>query len=288
MAYWRETFFEDNAREVARWAVYVARKSDALPTRERLHQQALRDDDVPGRGGALMEVRADRHIVPDGDFYRIRVKRIASLSCNGKGQLSIYRRSRSRDFSSQPQPWGKWDAAFQVTVNHEENEVRFGPTGQLGNLQSEDKGLGVGRYCLAKVIGWAVDRYPDYKVAAGSLSSVDARTETRRNRRNALYEGAGFIVDYSDNEKKNGLFRAPKVSDLSARWRRGRVREVSLYAMVGALEHTTDKNNRYLNRLGGCLGNADRLKLVNRRLVKVAIVAVIGFVGLAIFVINTS
>lgn len=281
MVYWREADFEGSAQEVARWAIYVARNRAAFSMRAEVHQRGLRDDDASGRGGALLEVRADRDMVPEGDFYRIRVRRIASISVTSKRPHSMY----TLGFSNQSQPWTKWGAAFQVTVNHKKNEVRFGPTSQLGNLQNEDKGLGVGRYCLAKVIEWAIERYPDYTVAAGSLSCVDASTEMRRNRRNALYEGAGFVVNYSDNDKKIGSFKVSKVSDLSPKWRRGRVREISLYGLIGAFARTMDDRTHYAAKFTSCRDDADGLKAKHGRLVKLVLVLIISFVGFALSII---
>ncbi|MDO9633815.1 MAG: hypothetical protein U0998_00455 [Moraxellaceae bacterium] len=251
MGYWKESDFERDASEVARWVIYVARNKDA-----------------PGKGGALFEVRADSHILPEGDFYRIRFRRIATLNVIGEFHISLKRNLWSQNHSGQLMPWKNWDAAFQVTVNHVENEMRFGPTGQLGNLQGEDKGLGVGRYCLAKVIRWAVERYPEYKVATGSLSSVDARCEAQRDRRNTLYEGAGFLVDYSGDNKKSGTFYSPRVADLSSRWRRSKVREVSLYGLIGVLARCTEEKRSCAGKLKNCYKLEEQLKAENDRLVR--------------------
>ncbi|MBW8308362.1 MAG: hypothetical protein K0M45_01760 [Candidatus Paracaedibacteraceae bacterium] len=124
--------------------------------------------------------------------------------------------------------------SLQITVCNRTKTAKFGPK---GNITANPHGLGIGTYLLSKVIEWAQKSYPDYKVAYGSLSSVDGYGE-KGKRRNAFYRNRGFHLSFEDADEAEGHFSADQISQLNARWNKDKIQEFTLNEFVDHLGGT--------------------------------------------------
>lgn len=197
--------------ESAQWRIYVAR-----PKRRA---DGSRGVELSERSGFVMQVSSYRFCNAGTDLYRLQVERIEDVYVIEKKVRieQTYKPSYGRRGEDRP--------TFQVNVSTAQEAVTFGPKGMLGMLDQEDKGRGVGRYCLSRVIQWLHDHYPSYRVLPGTLSPMDALTPEERQRRNQLYIGAGFDLTLADDET-SGAFSKQHAGELLPHWRRGRVREL--------------------------------------------------------------
>lgn len=106
-----------------------------------------------------------------------------------------------------------WIDSFQLSVDHTEEIVRFGPSGNLMIGEDHLRGLGIGSFVWRILIKWAKRKFPDYKVYKIELSTVDAG-EDNLQRRNHFFQKHGFKPLYDDGEGKSGQFYCKKVFDL--------------------------------------------------------------------------
>ena len=106
-----------------------------------------------------------------------------------------------------------WFNSFQLSVNHSEQIVRFGPSGNLLITDEELRGLGIGTFTWRMLIEWAKNKFPEYKVYRVELSRVDA-TSDNLERRNHFFQKHGFMPFFDNEDSKSGWFYCEKVSDL--------------------------------------------------------------------------
>lgn len=120
------------------------------------------------------------------------------------------------DFHSQPHV-----LIWYVSIDHNRKTISI-PMDTIHSIKSS----GMGRELVNLVVhhiksidykdNWSIGQFPpdinQYCVTKAKLSSVDANEENYA-RRQAFYERAGFVIEYSD-EQGNGYVYANKVSDL--------------------------------------------------------------------------
>jgi hypothetical protein len=209
--------------ELAQWLIYVARP--------RRRADGTRSAELSERSGFVMQVSSYRLFDAGRDLYRVQVERVADVyAIRGRIHMvpTFAHHPRHRDPST-----------FQVTISTAGQTATFGPEGLLGMLAEEDKGRGVGRYCLSRVIHWLRDHYASYRVLPRPLSAVDARTLEERKRRDRFYAGAGFDLTFTGDGSR-GTFSKSHAGALLSHWRRGRVRELdtgSLSDLQERLKH---------------------------------------------------
>lgn len=105
-----------------------------------------------------------------------------------------------------------------VTVCHQTETVKFGPSGQL---IMEKRGIGLGPSLMACVIDWLLARgISHYAIDPGSLAGVDASNDNDRLQRNRFYKAFGFRLSnwngtQVDLDVVDGTFTADNVGALS-------------------------------------------------------------------------
>lgn len=110
-----------------------------------------------------------------------------------------------------------WHNQVSVVICHQTKCVKFGPTGQL---LMHKQGIGLGPALMANVIEWLTKQdVAAYTINPGSLSEVDARTDTAREQRNRFYIAFGFALSNYDQSRTGidvigGTFTAECVGDL--------------------------------------------------------------------------
>ncbi len=140
----------------------------------------------------------DIDIHPDGDYEFFR----ARAAHAGVSRSSFH----------------KWHNQASVTLCHKTKQVKIGPIGQL--IVSK-RGIGLGPALMACVIYWLKGQdVDDYIISPGSLSSVDAATDSAREQRNRFYMAFGFtLLDWNGGATglsvADGSFTALNVAALS-------------------------------------------------------------------------
>ena len=122
---------------------------------------------------------------------------------------------------------------LEVWADHQAKELRFGPE---DGIHTEPGNRGLGRFMLAKGIGWAHEHAANYSVKTINLSSRDALTDEARDRRDQALQGQGFTVDYPGETHHKGRCRANSVADLTSDWHFEKVQELSLMDAAAMLK----------------------------------------------------
>jgi GNAT superfamily N-acetyltransferase len=160
-------------------------------------------------------------------FYRIQVKQAYEIRCYSRNkQVAIYRKVVS---------WNDNNSVFQLVVDKTNKVVRFGPIGNLGLMYPQHQGLGIGTYCMSRLIAWSQSRFNGYGVESGGLSSVDANTEALKLKRNTFYSNLGFKLEFDSENKSSGSFKVDSVNQLKSKWNRSKVREIKDTFLMNAL-----------------------------------------------------
>lgn len=138
------------------------------------------------------------------EFYRVSVQSICIHTKNEYiDNKSFYKKS----------PQGQWANKFQVIINNDKKNIKFGPTGNIILKDKEFRSFGIGTYCMSKLIEILQLRFPDYKVLNGELGSGDA-TPDNKYRRNSFYNNLFEYINFSDESNAIGKFGAKTVSNL--------------------------------------------------------------------------
>lgn len=141
--------------------------------------------------------RSGIDIDPDGDYEFFR----ARAAHPGASGSSFY----------------AWHNQVSVTLCHRTKQMKIGPTGQLIMCK---RGIGLGPALMACVITWLKSQNVDhYTIAPGSLSGVDAGTDSGRKQRNRFYMAFGFTLVNWDGSQSgldvvDGTFTAVNVGAL--------------------------------------------------------------------------
>lgn len=111
-------------------------------------------------------------------------------------------RARATHAGASRSSFHTWHNQVSVTLCHKTKQVKIGPTGQL--IMSK-RGIGLGPALMACVINWLEGQgVDDYTISPGSLSPVDAATDSAREQRNRFYMAFGFTL-LNWNGGKTGL-----------------------------------------------------------------------------------
>lgn len=152
-------------------------------------------------------------------IYRIKVRQAYEMRTYlHDKQLSIFKNNPT---------WSDNNLTFQVVVDKTKKMVRFGPIGNLGLMYPQHQGLGIGTYCMTRLIAWTQTHFHDYGVFSGELASNDANTEHKKLKRNAFYTGLGFELQNMSEDMSSGLFSADSVNQLRSKWNRAKVKEIN-------------------------------------------------------------
>ncbi|GGB53465.1 hypothetical protein GCM10011607_12530 [Shewanella inventionis] len=139
---------------------------------------------------------------------------------------------------------------FQILIDKQQETIRFGPAGNLGMLDNKFKGLGIGSYCMSKLIDIIKKKYADFSVSSGKLSGVDASNEESQSIRDYFYRNLGFQVDV-DNDG-NGLFFVDSVNKLKTNYNLSKVSEIDamqLLTITNSLKSQAYNQNNTINSL---------------------------------------
>ncbi|WP_435635410.1 hypothetical protein ACSC9U_06505 [Pseudomonas solani] len=138
---------------------------------------------------------------------------------------------------------------FEVWADHRSKEVRFGAD---SGLQLEPQNRGLGRFLLARGIGWARRHWPHYKVEGGALAAKDAVAEELRLRRDHFLKAQGFEVTYLDALQLKAEYRAGRVSELHEDWNKEKVQVVDMLdaaAMLQQADHNLHQQEIEIRKL---------------------------------------
>lgn len=164
-----------------------AGKGDNTPQRVDHLYLLIETREYEGEHNAIFQVRADPIILIKNDGYH-----------------------RSKSFAERNDGWPN---SFQLTVDKHSREVRFGPSGNIMIWPAECRGLGIASYAFGKLIRWAQEKYPDYKVLPVKVEAVDAAPDNKE-RRNHFYEKHGLTGKFRDPGEKSGVFTCAGVMAL--------------------------------------------------------------------------
>lgn len=117
---------------------------------------------------------------------------------------------------------------FQIMIDNHHKTIKFGPTGNI--LLSENRGMGLGSFCMSKLIERIKKSYSGYRIHNGSLSFVDAADELSWKIRDTFYSHLGFTV--SVDEKGSGKFSST-VDSLKTNY--GKLTEISTLALLSQI-----------------------------------------------------
>lgn len=110
-----------------------------------------------------------------------------------------------------------WHNQVSVTLCHKTRQMKIGPTGQLIMAK---RGIGLGPALMACVITWLKNQnVEEYTIDPGSLSAIDAGTDSAREQRNRFYMAFGFTLSNLSGSQTGkavveGSFTAPNVAAL--------------------------------------------------------------------------
>ena len=130
---------------------------------------------------------------------------------------------------------------FQVVVNKRQKRIKFGPSGNILISSEELRGLGIGSYCMSKLVGFLQLKYPDYHIFSGSLSHVDARTLAEQAQRDNFYKNRGFEVLV--NDKGIGKFSASSPMQLSTKFNSEKIFEMGQLYLLNKINELNDEND---------------------------------------------
>lgn len=137
---------------------------------------------------------------------------------NDRKLSAEYFRARAMTFQAKPEDFSRFLNAISVTVCHESQMVRFGPTFRL---DMDRPGIGLGSALMSAVIGWLQSKgFADYRIEPGTLGAADADSDESRLRRNRFYMKFGFQVSSWDGKTTGdavveGFFGQDWVGELS-------------------------------------------------------------------------
>lgn len=143
-----------------------------------------------------------------------------------------------------------WFNSFQLTVDKFSKEVRFGPSGNIMVVPDECRGRGIASYAFAKLIRWAQEKYPDYKVCTVRVEAVDA-TPDNKERRNHFYEKHGFVGSFHDPGRKAGVYTCSAITALVPHEPSAGLQTLDVKEFVGKLLKDAQERKRELERLEG-------------------------------------
>ncbi|MDI5832612.1 hypothetical protein OCF84_21175 (plasmid) [Shewanella xiamenensis] len=113
---------------------------------------------------------------------------------------------------------------FQIVIDKTQQKLRFGPRGHIIVANKDRQGLGIGSYCMSKLIEHALKKFPDYKIISGDLSFEDARDPINHARRDSFYKNLGFNVN--TNNRGEGKFSALSVKQLKTHYNPQKVSDI--------------------------------------------------------------
>lgn len=185
-----------------------------------------------------------------GAIYDISVHAVGSFFKYADGRIEF---TKSFQRSSKV-------ARFSLVAKHTQKTLSFGPSDQLGMLPVELQNHGIGRYCMTQLILEFAAQFPEYSIASGNLSVVDARDDFSRDNRNGFYKNMGFRLDLSE-DGRYGHFACDEVSQLATKWNRKKVRKLSLELLNTKLvDSYKDKNKiKELNRVINTINKTSRV-----------------------------
>lgn len=132
---------------------------------------------------------------------------------------------------------------FDCTVDKLNEQVKFGPTGNLGMIEDIYRGQGIGSYALSKIINRLKEKnFNHYTVKPLHLSLVDATTDEDTLNRNHFYMGLGFYIE--SVSKKCGHATVETIDDLSAKYNRAKVKDLSFDFINMQLAVLTESNEK--------------------------------------------
>ncbi|MGE5515175.1 MAG: hypothetical protein ACM31D_05085 [Bacteroidota bacterium] len=103
--------------------------------------------------------------------------------------------------------------AVQILVDLKHRTAKFGPK---GHIRMRIRGVGLGSYLMSRGIEWLAERYPEFEVRRGMLSSADTPTDAERDQRNRFYAKHNFDFDWSsDPGMRDGSFFKEQAADLT-------------------------------------------------------------------------
>lgn len=152
--------------------------------------------------------------------------------------------------------------AFALTLNHHSRLATF-----QGEMRVSVLGHGVGSRVLDHLIAWGIERGASYPTGKLHLSGVDAKVGTEEDeenmpRRNQLYRGHGFNVEFPpeknpDGAEREGYAWAERLDQLEVVGMKNTDNEhTEARNVVGFLKDMLAKQNMLEDRLTGCLRNA--------------------------------
>ncbi|KUM44536.1 hypothetical protein [Pseudomonas sp. EpS/L25] len=147
---------------------------------------------------------------------------------------------------------------LEVWVDHRLGEIRLGPE---RGLQIEPEERGLGRFLLARAAAWAKPRWGHYGVHDLPLARRDALDEESRTRRDHVLTSQGFVVEAAEDDERQSLCRAARVSQLREDWNTDKVQLLSLLDGATLLEQcdrVIDERDASLRQL------EDRIALYRR------------------------
>lgn len=160
-----------------------------------------------------------------------------------------YFRARAERPYDHSDPLHRWDNSISATVCHSTKTVRFGP---VSRIQMAPEGHRLGPALMAKVIEWLHSKdLHAYGIEPGSLSGSTVSTDKLRERRNAFYMDAGFILTGSDGngataaglDVLNGHFTANSVGELTTAKYKSLLKKSSAFYSALNTERENAKHN---------------------------------------------
>ena len=138
---------------------------------------------------------------------------------------------------------------LEVWVDHQLAEVRLGPE---RGLQIEPEERGLGRFLLARAAAWAKPRWGHYQVRDLPLARRDALDEEARTRRDHVLTSQGFVVEAAEDDERQLLCRAARVSQWREDWNTDKVQLLSVLdgaALLEQCDRAIDERDASLRQL---------------------------------------
>lgn len=228
---------------------------------------------------ALLELQCNHAQTSEHDRMTIRVYRMGKFVPSAA--LSAAKRKEEEHYTRYyPHHCPKCDiATFSITADHINQQIHFGPSGNLGMVTQEYQGRGIGRYCMAQLIKEVATKYPNYQISNGKLSYVDADTEEKKLNRNNFYRNLGFSL-VLDEDETDGHFKCRSVSHLNIKWNRRKIRRVSIPVLnrfIAAASDLKHENIGYRRGYRAASQARDLMiqKLFNHQLINLALISLL-------------
>lgn len=145
---------------------------------------------------------------------------------------------------------------FQIVVDKTKQRIKFGPEGNIIVSNKDHQGLGIGSYCMSKLIEYIHKMYPNYTIVSGKLSFQDAKDPINEARRDAFYKNLGFNV--ITDMQGDGSFSASSAQQLKTNFNPQKVSEIDPIQLLKIALESKVKESQQSQQIERLLSEVDK------------------------------